>query len=204
MKKILIVLMVCFAGQAQKPGLSPNGWSVKASVSETKLIPLFSLTGIKNVVTTVYHPKFAIGVERDWKVKNGTRKYLDAELNYHNNYLIDRAIGLNINAGIEYRIYKGAYFGFGMGLGFAKAKRGDLVYEFENGNWQPKTFDGKWQYNRYSLRGNAEIGYRFKKTPFDAFGGTNIELLYNYLGKDVPINIQQSPLKIGLRYHLGR
>jgi hypothetical protein len=177
-------------------------WSISASVSETKILPLFKTTGINNSITNVFHPKYAINAERNWKVKKGTRKYIGAELSYHNNYLVDRAIGLNINVGIEYKVYQQFYVGFGTGLGFAKAKRADLVYELSNGVWEPKTYPGKWQYNRLGLRGNAELGYRLKRYPADVFVGTNAEIQYNYLGKDVPFNIVQSPFKIGARWHL--
>jgi hypothetical protein len=177
-------------------------WSVSAAISETKNVPIFSATGIDNSITKVYHPKYAIGIERAWKIKKGRRKYIGAELNYHNNYLVDRAIGLNLNAALEHKIYKGIYFGYGMGFGFAKAKRADLVYQLENGIWQPKTYPGKWVYNRTLIRGNAEIGYRFSRIPVDLFVGSNLEAQIFYLKKDVPLSISQSPIKIGARWHV--
>jgi hypothetical protein len=177
-------------------------WSIAASISETKNIPLFKATGIDNSITKVYHPKYTIGAERSWKIKNGTRKYLGAELSYHNNYLVDRAISLNLNVAVEYNIYNRVYVGFGMGLGFAKAKRADLVYELKDGVWEPMTYPGKWQYNRYLLRGNAELGYRFNRYPADVFLGSNIEAQLKYLGADIPLNLSQTPFRIGARWHL--
>jgi hypothetical protein len=210
MKNIIIIICSVFVLtdlQAQTKSAfiqRAQTWSINASISETRLIPLFSVSGIDNSITKVYHPKYTIGAERNWKVKKGTRKYIGTELSYHNNYLIDRSVNLNINVGIEYQVYKGSYFGFGLGAGFAKAKRADLVYELKGGVWEPRTYPGKWQYNRFLGRANAELGYRFQRIPIDVFAGANVELMYKYLGSDVPINLQQSPIKIGARWHLQK
>ncbi len=187
-----------------KKGTSFNAkpWSFGIGISETKNVPLYSVIGADNSIAKVYHPKYYASAEKTWKLKNGNRKYISAELAYHNYYLVEKSISLYANVGIEKKIYKQAYFGFGFGLGLAKAKRADLVYELQNGEWKPTTYPGKWLFNRQLLKLNAEVGYRFNKIPLDAYLGTNIEYLNKYYGTDLPFNLNYSPIKIGVRWHL--
>jgi hypothetical protein len=176
--------------------------AITASVAHTKDIPLFSAIGIPNIFSNPIRPWYAIGIEKMYRQRKTYNMYYGAELNYHDYKYVDRSVGLTFIGGFNKTIYKGLYVGLGMGIGFQKAKRADIIYTYEGNEWVGSVYPGKWQYNRQNFRFSAELGYKFKKQNLSAYLGANTMILRNPYGQDVPLGLYQTPIKIGVRKFL--
>ncbi len=209
MKKILIILALAISNiamaQEKKPKafFNKNKWSITASVAHAKDIPLFSAIGISNVFSNPIKPWYAIGLEKSYKQTTRARKYYGVELNYHDHKYIDKSIGATLIGGFDRKVVKGIYGGLGLGLGYQIAKRADIVYTYENSQWEPNVFDGKWQYKRPILRFSAELGYQLARKNISIFTGASFIGIQKPFGPDVPLALYQSPIKIGIRKGLS-
>lgn len=211
MKKILYFATILVASNAiaqetkKVTGLKFNKekYSVTASIGHTKDIPLFSVIGVPNVFSNPIRPWYAIGIEKSYKRKATSRRYYGVELNLHDYKYVDKSFGATIIGGFDKKIYKGIYAGLGMGLGVQKAKRADIVYKFEDGIWKGSVFDGRYQYNRQTLRFAAELGYKFSKRDVSVYAGANAMLIRQPFGDDVPLGLYQTPIKLGFRKGLA-
>ncbi len=210
MKNIFLVLIVlaskCLLAQEsiekKSKFFSKENLSITASVAHTKDIPLYSAIGIPNVFSNPIRPWYALGIEKAYSKKDKSKKYVGLEFNFHDYKYIDKSIGLTLTGGFERKLFKELYLGMGIGLGFQLAKRADIVYKYENGEWNGSPIESRYQYNRQSIRLGAEIGYNFIKSNISVFAGSNIMLLRNVFGPDVPLGLYQTPIKIGIKINL--
>lgn len=205
MKNILVIAaIVCVcAVHAQDAEQKFSGkWSFEAGISETRNFNLVKVIGVENKVFNVLHPYFYASADYNFRVRKNRRTYAGVEIGFHKNTLVDESLQLNFTLGGNYRIFKGLYTGWEIGIGLQQARRADLVYKYDGEKWVPMTYPGKFIYTRQILRPQAELGYRFTKLPLDVFINSNVILIRNWFSRDVPLGASFSVAGIGVRWHL--
>jgi hypothetical protein len=209
MKNILgiLCLFVSFHANAQNTETNPfdskaKKWTINAGINETVNVNLFNVIGTDNKFVSPLHPYFYAGIDRNFKVKKGNRKYYGAEIGFHNNTFVDRSFQIGIRGGANYRLYKSIYAGIDLSLAMQQSTRADIVYQFVDNQWQGQAYPADYRYNRQLLRTQVEVGYRFKKLPLEVFATSNFIFIRHYLGKAVPFNINYTPLGFGVHWHL--
>jgi opacity protein-like surface antigen len=191
------------AKKSKESKFSKEKFSINASVANTKDIPLFNAIGVPNIFANPVRPWYAVGIEKSYRTKTNSRKYYGVELNYHDYKYVDKSIGATVIGGFDRKIYNGLYGGLNLGISMQKAKRADIVYTYEDGIWKGSEFEGKYQYNRQSFRVGAELGYKFQKSITSVYLGSNLILIRQPFGEDIPVGIYKTPIKIGVRKGLA-
>lgn len=176
-------------------------WSLEAGVSETRNFNLVKVIGVENKVFSVLHPYYYASADYNFKVKHNRRTYAGAEIGFHKNTLVDESIQFNLTLGGNYRLFKGLYAGWELGIGMQQARRADLVYKFDGEKWAAMTYPGKFIYTRQIIRPQAEIGYGFAKLPASIFVNSNVIIIRNWFSSDVPLGASNTIIGIGIRWH---
>jgi hypothetical protein len=205
MKKIVLIAAIvssCAANAQNGEDQFSTRWSFEAGISETRNFNLIKVIGIENKVFNVLHPYFYASADYNFKIKHNRRTYAGVEIGFHKNTLVDESIQLNFTIGGNYRIFKGLYAGWEIGLGMQQARRADLVYKYDGQKWVAMTYPGKFIYTRQLIRPQVELGYRFTKVPLDVFINGNMILIRNWFSRDVPLGASFSVAGIGIRWHL--
>ncbi|MCA6361640.1 MAG: hypothetical protein IM638_01255 [Bacteroidetes bacterium] len=177
-------------------------WSFEAGISETRNFNLVKVIGVENKVFNVLHPYFYASADYNFKVRHNRRTYAGIEIGFHKNTLVDESFQFNLTIGGNYRLFKGFYGGWEIGLGMQQARRADLVYKYNGEKWVAMTYPGKFIYTRQIIRPQAELGYRFTKLPLDVFVNGNVIVIRNWFSSDVPLGASFSVAGIGVRWHL--
>ncbi len=202
MKYIIIAATLLATTTAATAQFKKDKLYITATIAEHKDQKVFSSTTSENSIYKAIHPLITIGA--DYKMRDNKRwiTFLGAELGYHNNNFIDKGIHIVINTEADLKINKTFYAGFGLGLGFQKAKRADIVYTLEDNIWTAQTYPGKWAFNRQFLRGNVMLGAHLPKIKTDVFIGSRYQIIRHWYGSVLPIGLQYTPIFIGARYNL--
>lgn len=110
--------------------------------------------------STPVHPGIQIGTEFDYKVKKHSRLFQTANVNYfYHNYLA-QGIGINTEAGYEYRLQGGLAFSGLLGIGYMHTFATSEEFAFINGQYEKKPDKGNARlYPSLSF----DIGYYVKK-----------------------------------------
>ncbi len=111
-------------------------------------------------VTTPIHPGIQMGTEFNYNVKEFSRLFQTANINYfYHNYLA-QGVGLNTELGYEYWLKIGLAFEGLLGIGYMHTFATTEEFSFTNGHYEKKADKGNARlYPSFSL----DIGYYLKK-----------------------------------------
>ena len=152
MQKIIIILILIvpkiLLGQ-------DKGISINISVfNESTAIPFTQF------VTTPIHPGIQIGSEINYKLRERSRIFQTANINYFYHNHLAQGIGFNTEFGYEYRMKFGLAFEGLIGVGYMHTFVTAEEFTFANGQYEKRPDKGN---SRFYPSISLDVGYYLKK-----------------------------------------
>lgn len=154
MNKYIFILLFAFINPAILMGQN-NGIPINVSFfNESTAIP------ITQFVTAPIHPGIQIGSEINYKVKESSRIFQTANINYFYHNHLAQGIGLNTEFGYEYRMKFGLAIEGLVGVGYMHTFATAEEFTFANGQYEKRPDKGN---SRFYPSISLDVGYYLKK-----------------------------------------